>query len=179
MRRTALILIALTSAAATRPTAVWTPAQLVCPVRQAPTGLVDEVVRPMLPGAPQGADLSDEAVDKVAALATNCASQTRVGKARLDAYLQLITLQLTADGMGAQLRARGLDPALVGTVMAVGPGRSNPSYDEFGDADAAHLLAGLEAKGIDTRALPEDTWQIVGSYISAASRYYRSQRHQV
>lgn len=174
MRRSLLILIAPACAAATSPVAPWTPAQLSCPVREAPKGLFAAVVRPALPDAPANAEPSDATVDQVTALATTCAVQTRIGKNRLDSYLELVTLQLTATGMAEELKARGLDPALVGSVMAVGPGRANPDYSSFGDPDAARLLGGLRASGVDTDALPKDIWQIVGGYISAASRVYRS-----
>lgn len=173
MRRSLLILVALASVAGAKPGLLWTPAQIACPERQAPAGLVQAVVKPALPGAPEGTDLSDETVDQVAALATRCADRTRVSEARLDAYLQLVTLQLTASGMAAELKARGLDPVLVGSVMAVGPGRANPDYDQFNDADATRLVRGLKARGVDTAALPHEIWQIVGSYISTASRAYR------
>ena len=147
MRRIPLILIALASVAATRPVAPWTPAQLSCPVRQAPAGLIAAVVKPALPGAPDNADLSDATIEQVTALATTCARQNKVGKSRLDNYLELVTLQLTATGMAEELKARGLDPALVGSVMAIGPGRANPDYAEFDDAEATRLRSIMDEIG--------------------------------
>ena len=83
MRRVSLILIAMACVAAAPAASRWTPKQAACPLKQAPAGLSAEVVKPMLPGAAEDAEISDQAAEQLANLALTCAKQTKVGKARL------------------------------------------------------------------------------------------------
>ncbi len=176
MRRVSLIVIAVACVAATRPAAPWTPRQAACPLQQAPAWLSAEVVRPMLPGAADNAEISDEAAEQLADLALTCARQTKVGKARLEAYIEMATWQLTSAGLAPELSARGIDPVLLGAIMNVGAGRANPSFEKLADADVTRMMAALKAKGVDVEALDSDAWHVAGAWLEATSRSYRAGR---
>ena len=171
MRRISLILIALASVAAAKP-AGWTQQQRTCPLKQAPAGLTAEVVKAMLPGATEE-EISDAAAEQLADVALACAKKTKVSKARIDPYIELATWQLTSAGLGDAVKAKGLDPAMLNTAMSVGPGRANPSFENLSDTQVTQLMVALKARGVDVEALPEDVWQLVGSYLEATSRAWK------
>ncbi len=174
MRRVSLILIAMACVAAAPAASPWTPRQAACPLRQAPSGLAAEVVKPMLPGAAQDAEISDEAAEQLANLALTCAKQTKVGKARLNAYIEMATWQLTSSGLAPEVSARGIDPATLAAIMNVGAGRANPSFENLGDADVTRMMVALKAKGVNVDALDTDAWHVAGAWLEATSRAYRA-----
>lgn len=171
MRRTFLILSACALVAAGKPSG-WSTDQRACPVKRAPAGLAGEVVNAMLPGATE-TEISDTAAEQLAGVAIDCAKQTKVAKARLDSYIELATWQLTSAGLADAIKGRGLDPVMLNTAMNVGQGKANPSFENLSDAQVTRLMVALKAKGVAVETLPEDTWQLVGSYLEATSRAWR------
>ncbi len=172
MRRIALILIAIATVAPAKPVG-WTAKQRACPVEQAPGSLSAEVIKTMLPGATEQ-EFSDAAAEQLAQLALGCARQTKVAKARLDAYVELATWQLASAGLATEVKARGVDPAVLSATMNVGPGRANPSFEKLSDDDVTRMMVTLKAKGIDVEGMNEDAWQVVGAYLEATSRANRA-----
>ena len=128
----------------------------------------------MLPGAAEYAEISDQAAEQLANLALTCAKQTKVGKARLDAYIEMATWQLTSAGLAPEVSARGIDPATLGAIMNVGAGRANPSFETLSDADVTRMMVALKAKGVNVDALDTDAWHVAGAWLEATSRAYRA-----
>ncbi len=172
MHRISMILIALASTAAAKPTG-WTAQQRSCPANQTAENLPDELVKSMLPGATEE-NISDETAEQLANLALGCAKQTKVAKARLEPYIEFATWQLTSIGLGRQVKARGIDPQQLASAMNVGPGRANPSFEKLSDDQVTQLMVALKARGIEVETLGEDVWQLVGGYLEATSRASRA-----
>ena len=113
--------------------------------------------------------------EKLTAISDECSARFALSPTQSAAYLEYGVARISRDWLITEMAKLGLSDYVVNQALGFGPGRANLDFSQGLAKNQVALLArSFSEAGVDIENVPSGGWELVGSYIAATSKYWRS-----